>query len=265
MHRPLSWYFRRHPLLYKIRFRLVSKDATIDRIENFSYNDINMMCDVPSIYYEMNSLIFAKIDTELTDIEKAKTIAIWLRDNIKGGSGLSKSSEVVLTKMLNGEGGVCSDITQVFNNFCVINSLKVKEWGLKIVNEDETINGGHSFNEVYSTEFQKWILIDVSKSILFYNSNPNIPLSVFELITVKKENKEVSFISFNKNNNIDHKNTNNTYLISKSYPFLITNYYNKTYDYMLENLDFLPIFMIHGLLILAGKSYAYEFPPANKN
>jgi hypothetical protein len=40
-----------------------------------------------------------------------------LRNNIKGGTGLGKSSKPPLQKMINGEGGVCSDFAQVYNNF----------------------------------------------------------------------------------------------------------------------------------------------------
>lgn len=260
MNRSLTWYLRRHPILYKIRFRLVSKNSSIDRIENFCYNTINPKTDIPEIYFELNDSIFSNANIELSDLEKAKEIASWLRNNVKGGPGLGQSSARALQKMLKGEGGVCSDFSQAFNNFCVINDLKVKEWGLKILTNNPTIRGGHSFNEVYSEELQKWFMIDVAKSILFHHTNPNLPLSVLDLINLKKENKEICFSSFNKKNTIDTKRVNDLYLNSDSFPFLITNYCNKTYDHSLETLGFLPVSIIHGLLFLAGKSYAYEFP-----
>jgi hypothetical protein len=215
---------------------------------------------VPNIYFELNPLIFDKVDVELSDLDKAKHIAIWLRNNIKGGPGLGKSSEMALRKMMNGEGGVCSDFSQVFNNFCVINDLKVKEWGLKIVSDDPSIKGGHAFNEVYCNEFQKWILIDVSKTILFHHVDPTIPLSVFDLVNLKKENKKICFYSFNEKNITDNKRITAMYLTSNSSPFVITNYCNKTYDSYLDTLKFLPEPFIHGLLFLIGKSYVFEFP-----
>ncbi len=260
MNRSIKWYFRRHPLLYKIRFRLVSKKSTVNHIENFSYNNINNISEIPKIYFALNKLVFSKVKTELTDVEKAQRIAVWLRNHIKGGPGLGNSSETALRKMMNGEGGVCSDFSQVFNNFCVINNVKVKEWGLKIISKDPSILGGHSFNEVYSKEFKKWVLIDVTKSILFYNSSSNIPLSVLDLINLKKEKHEIRFVPFNKKIMIDAKRINDLYLIPGSFPFLITNYNNKIYDYYLNKLEFLPESFIHGLIYLRGKSYNYEFP-----
>jgi hypothetical protein len=260
MIKSLNWYLRRHSLLYKIRFRLVSKSSSVDRIENFCYNAINKKKDIPNFYFELNELIFPKTNVPLSDFETATKIAIWLRNNIKGGPGLGNSSETALRKMLKGEGGVCSDFSQIFNNFCVINDLKVQEWGIKIVLDNSTLGGGHSFNNVYSKELQKWILIDVDKSIYFYHTDPNVPLSVFELLELKKENKEISFYSLNRKNAIDSVRIKYLYLNPNSFPFLVTNYSNKTYDYSLDKLHFVPISIIHGLLFLTGKSYAFEFP-----
>lgn len=261
MNKTLSWYIKRHPLLYKIRFRLISKNSPLDRIENYSYNEINEKKDIPNIYYILNNSIFSNKANalQISDIEKAVTIAIWLRNKIKGGSGLSKSSEVTLKKMIRGNGGVCSDIAQVFNNFCVINNIKVKEWGLKIL-ADNMLQGGHSFNEIYSKELKKWIIIDVSKSIFFYTPVDDTPLSVFDLISLKKEKKKITFSSFNPEFDIKNKNISNNYLITNSYPFLITNYHNKTYDYFLNKLNFLPVFIIHAFLFTIGQYYVYEFP-----
>ncbi len=45
--------------------------------------------------------------------------------------------------MINGEGGVCSDFSQIYSNFCVINDIKVKEWGLKNLSNDSSVSGGH--------------------------------------------------------------------------------------------------------------------------
>lgn len=262
MNKSLYWYLRRHPLLYKIRFRLVSRISSVDSIESYCYNDINKKSNIPPLYSEINNLIFTDLIGDLTDYEKAIKIAIWLKNNIKGGPGLGKSSTTALSKMINGEGGVCSDFSQIYNNFCVINDLKVKEWGIKNISNDPRVSGGHSFNEVYCKELQKWIMIDTAKSIVFYYKEQNIPLSTFEFIQFKKENKEISPSSFNTTISND-TNINNIFLTSNSLPFVITNYNNKTYDFFLNKLDFFPESIIHGIVFLMGKSYAFEFPQNN--
>lgn len=263
MSKTLNWYLKRHPLLYKIRFRLVSKKVSINAIKDFCYNDINPKKSIPTLFFEINDLIFSGESKELNDFDKAKTIALWLKNNIKGGPGLGKSSTTALTKMINGEGGVCSDFSQIFSNFCVINDLKVKEWGLKSLSNDFRISGGHSFNEVYCSELQKWIMIDTAKSILLYQPNQDIPLSAIEYIQLKNEKKEIIIASVATNEEVLDTNANDIYLNSNSSPFVITNYHNKTFDYLLDKLDFFPVSIIHGIIILIGKGYRFEFPDKN--
>lgn len=260
MSRPLSWYLRRHPVLYKIRYRLISKNASLESIKKFCYNDFNKKTDVPALFYEVNNLIFADSKKDFNIFEKATTIAIWLKKNVKGGPGLGKSSAKALQKMINGEGGVCSDFSQIYSNFCVINDIKVKEWGMKSLSQDPKVSGGHSFNEVYCPEFEKWIMIDVAKSILFYSSNNDIPLSTLEYIRLKKEGKEIVITTIGTKDSVENNNVENIFLISDSLPFVITNYDNKTIDLLIDKLDFLPESIIHGILILVGKGYYYEFP-----
>jgi len=232
----------------------------LDSIENFCYNDFNKKTDIPTIFYEVNNLIFANSKKDLNNFEKATTIAIWLKDNVKGGPGLGKSSATALKKMINGEGGVCSDCPQIYSNFCVINDIKVKEWGMKSLSQDTKVSGGHSFNEVYCPEFQKWIMIDIAKSILFYNSNKDIPLSTLEYIRLKKKGKEIAITTIGTEDSVENNNVNNIFLYSNSLPFVITNYDNKTIDLLIDKLDFLPESIIHGILILVGKGYSFEFP-----
>jgi hypothetical protein len=162
--------------------------------------------------------------------------------------------------MIHGEGGVCSDFSQIYSNFCVINDIKVKEWGMKSLSNDPAVSGGHSFNEVYCKEFQKWIMIDVAKSIFLYHKNKDIPLSTLEYIHLKKEKKEIDIASINTNGPVINNNVNNIFLISDSLPFVITNYDNKTYDYFLDKLDFFPVSIIHGIVFIIGKSYVFKFP-----
>lgn len=260
MGKSLNWYLRRHPILFKIRYKLVSKKVAITQIENYCYNAINQKQDIPSLFFEVNHTIFGKKHKQRTDIEKAQKIAKWLKNNIPGGPGLGKSSFKALQKMLNSEGGVCSDLAQVFNNFCVINDLKVKEWGLKIETDNKNLSGGHSFNEIYSNELNKWILIDVAKSILFYTKTQNNPLSVLELMYSKQRNQEIHFNTFNKKKPLDEQRVRDLYCHASSSPFLITHYNNKIYDIFLDTFGFLPESIIHALVYLTGNSYRYEFP-----
>lgn len=102
-------------------------------------------------------------------------------------------------------------------------------------------------------------MIDVAKSCLFYQSELDIPLSTLEYMQLKKEKKQIDIRPLNGLDTTDN-NLLNIFILSNSMPFIITNYDNKTVDYFLEKLDFFPVSIIHGILILLGKGYRFEFP-----
>ena len=257
----ILWTFKRHPFLYLTRFRLLSKNSSIHDIEDYTYNIVNPKSEIPGYFHEINKTIF-KDGKPGTTLELVKTLSLWLLDNIKGGPGLSVPSDVALKVMLAGNGGVCSDMTQIFNNFCVINDIKVREWGSTRAPFNREY-GGHSFNEVYISELKKWVLIDVSYCAMFYHEESQ-PLSVIELYQLLREKKIITYKSFNNSKILETANIEKNYLNPDTIPFLICNYSNKTYDAILKySRPIIPIFMSHFVLYVFGKSYYYRFPLDN--
>lgn len=257
----LRWTLKRHPFLYMSRFRLLSKNSNVDEISLISYNSWNNKEEIPSYFYDINAKIFQHGKPK-TDFELVKQMVCWLCKHTKVGPGLSESSAKALKIMLYGNGGVCSDVTQIFNNFCLINDIKVREWGTTTAPFNRA-NGGHAFNEVYISELQKWILIDPSWGGYFKNSQGN-PLSVIELYTLSRSNGSVSYESFIKGKEIPIKQINKNYLNSDIAPFLICEYRNKTYDQFLKVArPYIPVFIIHFFVYISGKSYHYKFPLDN--
>lgn len=257
----IIWAFKRHPFLYLSRFRLLSKNSDLSEINDFNYNQLNFKKDIPDFFHEVNLKIFER-GKSTTDFEIVKQLSSWLKDHIKGGPGLSEPSEKALQTMLDGKGGVCSDMAQIFNNFCVINDIPVREWGTTTAPFNADF-GGHSFNEVFIEDFNKWILVDVSYNMFFYNTT-EIPLSVIELYQLQRSSEKVSFGTFNRNEIIDPQIINKNYLNEGITPFLICNYRNSTYDHFLKlSKPFVPIFMTHFIIYLFNKSYHYRFPLDN--
>lgn len=227
-----------------------------------SYNSTNQQKDIPKVFFEVSQHIFQS-DQDLTDLEKLKKLSIWLVNHIKGGRGLSMSSEKALETMLAGEGGVCSDMAQIFNNFCVVNKLEVREWGVTLI-PFNTHYGGHSFNEVFCKELNKWVFVDVSNCLLFYTESEKIPLSVMELYNLAREEKFPKPNFFNKEHNFKGKVIADYYFNLQAAPFLICNYSTKTYDEFLGRLrPIVPVFIIHFLIFALGKGYRYKFPLNN--
>ncbi len=255
----ISWFFKRHPFLYMARFKLLSKNSSITEIVGYSYNIKNHKKDIPEYFYQVNEKILKEFQGG-TDLQLVKHISSWLLNNINRGPGLSVPSDEALKIMLEEKGGVCSDMVQVFNNFCVLNDIKVREWGVTRAPFDKDY-AGHSFNEVYCKELNKWVLLDVSYCSLFYSDDKSEPLSVIEFYQLLRENKRIEYKIFNNVSEPDDAGVEKNYLNLDSIPFLICNYSNKTYDTFLKyTRPLVPIFMIHFFLYTISKSYYYKFP-----
>ncbi|MCK7589883.1 hypothetical protein M0G43_04795 [Subsaxibacter sp. CAU 1640] len=236
----------------------MSKNSNLEEIRSLNYNALNRKEDIPAYFFEINKLIFNDGRPD-SDLETVRLLGVWLKNNIKGGPGLSEPSAEALQIMLAGKGGVCSDMAQVFNNFCVVNDIAVREWGTTSAPFNRDF-GGHSFNEVYCGDLQKWILVDVYWNFMFYNDE-GAPLSVVELYQMKRLGQPIFFKSFNEDNMVEEATVNKNYLNSSITPFLICGYHNKIYDRYLSVLrPHLPIFIIHFILFALNKSYHYRFP-----
>lgn len=254
----IRWTLKRHPFLYMTRFRLLSTNSDERAISSISYNDWNKKEEVPGYFYDINTKIFEEGKPD-SDLDTAKQLSTWLCEHTKVGPGLSEPSAKALETMLYGNGGVCSDMAQIYNNFCVINDLQVREWGTTSA-PFRRENGGHSFNEVYINELDKWVLIDPSWGMLFYNELEQ-PLSVIELYELSRTEKKVNFDSFIKGKVIELEQVNKNYLNIDITPFLICEYRNKTYDWYLKLArPYVPVFIIHFFVYLSGRSYNYKFP-----
>lgn len=257
----LQWTIKRHPFLYLTRFRLLSKNATGDAIASLSYNTLNTKEDIPANFHEVNALIFKEGKPE-TDYGIIERLVNYLSEHTRVGPGLSEHSARVLDTMLYGKGGVCSDMAQIFNNFCVVNNIPVREWGTTSAPFNRA-NGGHSFNEVYLRDLKKWVLIDASWGGLFYDAQ-GISLSVMELYTLSRSGKAVLYHSLITGKQIDKALIQKNYLHADITPFLICNYRNRVYDQFLKMArPYLPVFIIHFAVFLTGRSYHYKFPLDN--
>lgn len=256
--KPLNKFWNRSPFFYRVRNRLLFREISVEELSRINYNRYNPKHSIPEIFFKTSELIFKDENADLTDFEKALKIATWLRNNIKGGKGLGINSEEALLLMLNGGYGICSDFSQIFNNFCVVNDIKVREWGLKKV---DAHTGGHSFNEIYDIQFKKWIAMDISKSVYFTAQN-NIPLTAIELFQ-KERKTNIKTIQFNYNYTPSETVIFKFYLSNHYVPFVIDKYVNSNYDRYLKTFKFLPIPIIHGIALLSLNSYVYK--KINKN
>lgn len=237
-------FFNRHPFFYKMRFIIISRKSK----NNNSFQDFNKSEEVPCLFKQMNKIIPIRIG--VSELEKAKDIARWIVQNMKGGRGLGLDSETTLKTMLATKAGVCSDYSQLFNIFCLINDIEVREWGS--MRKDSFI-GGHSFNEIFDKTLNKWVLIDVSKLLVFESDVGNVK-SVEEVFTTETLSYPVIFGLLNgpvKNLGVFDPDSYK--------PFIIGNYHNLKVDQVLRHTKSLPASIRHFLLILTGRMYRFYF------
>jgi hypothetical protein len=220
-----------------------------------TFNDTNRKEDVAPLFFEVNGKI--PIQPEMDAFEKTLAISRWLRHQIQGGRGLGLSSGKSLQMMLEGQGGVCSDYSQMLNIFCIINDIPVREWGT--VERFYNPMRGHNFNEIYSERLGKWIAIDFQKNLWFTKPGTDTPLSVIELFTSLREGNELAYEYFSDWRCIDMYKVDKTFS-KESIPFLITGYDNSVYDHYLNKYQHrFPSFVINAMMILMRKNYHFLF------
>jgi hypothetical protein len=251
----IAKFFNRHPIAYFVRYALVSENVKENDIGDLGcFNDFNTLDSIPKLYFETNEKM--EIDPSLDEYDKALQIGKFLRLNMKGGTGLGLSSEKTLEIMLANKGGVCSDFSQIFNIFCLINGIKVKEWGC--IDRFYKTEFGHSFNEIYSSGKQKWIAIDIHKGIVFTNE-AGLPLSAIELFSELRKGNPVDFTHYTEYISRDHHRTPNVFSAT-TIPFIISNNRNEVTDYYFEKYqNLLSPILINSLILLLRKNHKFLF------
>ena len=248
----------RHPLLFYIRFALICRNARpAEELPEFA--DSNSRHDVPQKFIDINREI--ALDPQQDTFERAMEIARFIRRRVQGGPGIGLSSEATLIKMFSQKAGICSDYAQIFNLFCLINDIRVREWGC--VETFYKPVHGHSFSEIYSEKRSKWIMMDVGKNLYFTKSGDIQPLSVTELFQYLREGNPLAYVHFSEYVCADMYKIGLTYSKMMA-PFVVENYNNKLYDSYLDKYGGrFPSFVINAMLILRGRNYRFAFPMDN--
>lgn len=253
-----KWFIKRHPFFYLMRFRLLSVNMRYEDCKSNSYNDYNAPEDIPAVFGAWSEEVFNAGNKSSSELERAKALCLWLNSHIKGGPGLSRSSSDALKLMLNGEGGVCSDLVQVFLNFAVVNNIQVREWGTTRIPFDQKY-GGHSLVEVYDSNLETWVMLDVSYCMLFLDENGR-ELSVEHFMGLKEKSGKIQCENFGPEKTKQERLDLN-YLHPSIVFFMIDRYDNSRYDRVLNRwAGILPTSLIHFLVYVRGKSYRYLFP-----
>ncbi len=241
-------FFNRLPVAYLIRYALMSENVKMNQSDELGcFNKYNSVSSVPQLYFEVNNKINLNPDDD--EYEKAIQIGKYLRANIKGGRGLGLSSKKALEKMITNEGGVCSDFSQIFNSFCLINNIKVREWGC--IDRLYKAQYGHTFNEIYSSKRKKWIAIDIHKAIVFTDKE-DILLSAFELFSTLRSGNPVEFLHYSDYISRDQARTPKVYAPT-TIPFIISNEKSAESERYFEKYEETLTPIVINIMVLLGR------------
>ncbi len=237
---------------------MVTKSPKPTYFKDENYNAYNSKEDIHPIFFEDNPITDS--EQNLSTLVKVIKIAEHFNTFFKKGRGLGLASDDSYITMRYKQGGVCSDFAQVFINFCIINDIKIREWGIK--GGTQSVIGGHSFNEFWSEELKKWILIDVYNGVFIINKSSRELLSVSQLVDYMSgfnaENLDFELmVDTLKPPNKPH--LANYFFDNRNLFFLITNYRIKKVDVFLKYQNRIPLAILHTSLIFFKRYFNYRF------
>lgn len=246
---------RRHPFLYRVRFVLISNFADEEFFDN-EYSD--RYCQkgrIPDEFFDVISLMNVEKDGTF---ESAKKIAFDLSHGHRRGRGLGCDSVTALKLIYDSKAGVCSDYSQVFLALCAAAGIRVREWG---INKDFLSGFGHAFNEIHSTEHNKWVFIDAYRSIYAVDKDSGAPLGVTEIVdlTASKVSERIEFhyidVDLQNEESISHSDL---YLNADNIFFSMSNNYIFEQDKFLKWINILPLLLLHVLMLVSGSYQSYD-------
>jgi len=254
----IKYKMKRHPFLHKVRWFLVTKSPKSVFFKDENYNAYNAKEDIHPIFFEDNPITDS--EQHLSTLVKVIKIAEHFNTFFKRGRGLGLASDDSYITMRYKKGGVCSDYAQVFINFCIINDIKVREWGIK--GGTKSVIGGHSFNEFWSEELKKWILIDVYNGIFVINKSSRELLSVSQLVDYMSgfnaDNLDFELMIDTKKS-LDKPYLAKYFFDNRNLFFLLTNYRIKKADAFLKHQNRIPLALLHTGLIFFRRYFNYRF------
>jgi hypothetical protein len=132
---------------------------------------------IPGLFNDIVLRLLAEVDgRDMSDHDKARLLASHMVRNRNAQRPIQSDSINAYRRIIEEGDGYCADYSQVFTGLALAAKLPVREWGL-------AWNGfgfGHTFNEVFERELDKWVFIDSFYSMYAVDADTGVPLSVLE-------------------------------------------------------------------------------------
>ena len=253
---------RRGTALSGIRHALITR---IGNEQTFRHDSANLVVDRGEVPAEYLKFVANLPLSSSHTWESAKLIATDIAQRRQRGNGLSRDSVTALKMICSRQGGICSDISQVFTGLCIAASIQVREWG---VEEDFATERGHSFNEVFASEYGKWAFLDAPRNIYAMARGSRVPLSVSELVdkVTAGEGDQVEMVYFGPADKEEDSlfNIDVYYFQPTNVFFLLSNNNLFKQDPLLRWAHKVPLAMLHAALLMLGRYPRFEVYTTDK-
>ena len=148
------------------------------------------------------------------DFSDAIGITEYLRDLFPHGRASKSFINANVLEMINvaekGENFLCEDISKMLVQLIQAGGTQARTVGLKSTKSD------HVAVEMWSNQFNKWILIDPDYNIHYTSAN-DVPLSVMELYVMSQDNNEIKTINRMRGNSSNTLHDDDTRLLESLY------------------------------------------------
>ena len=128
------------------------------------------------------------VDGSKTEWEKIKRLRAWTAGNWDWFLPNSEFEDLLswdASKILSGPAGLGNLSKRGGNclHYAIVFAQACQSFGIpaRIVNTNYAIWGGHELVEVWSRDYQKWIMADPNFDSMFYDKKTGIPLNILEL------------------------------------------------------------------------------------
>ncbi len=154
------------------------------------------------IFSELRNIVKINLITEENEIEKVKIIAGYVH-NLFQHNGNNKPSSfnpiTIINEVKLGKSFRCVEYSYLTTALLWAYNIPARIVGLKTKDmETRETSAGHVVMEFYSTEYNKWIMVDTQEGILFKSGNTY--LSSLELENNINQNINIEFILVNNSN-----------------------------------------------------------------
>jgi hypothetical protein len=174
----------------KIRNSLISLKGTVEGV-TWTPNNIPVSYlkekNTSKQFKQIAKSILGSEQNGSNNFNKGLEIAKHLMQGPGRGDGVQTDTLTAYRKIMTEGGAYCADYSQVFNAIAIASGIPVREWGMTF---DGFGGDGHTINEIYDSDFNKWIMIDSFYSFYVKNTETNVPLSVIELRKVLLNNMD---------------------------------------------------------------------------